>query len=746
MQIKSIINSSSSTAKGHNRTVYDPLRPTKNGSYSTPTVSALPSPPAATGSGIQPAWPENYNHHHIQTYRQHQSTTFGSTGCPSPSSSTMSPNSPPGSGSTALAPSESTPLSPSDAAKTHIDPHQPAPCYPIGDVNPNGHVVVWGNSHAPRTGHVKTIDESKFSGSPTTLNGLNSQIHQNGQNYPNSQPHPRIVAGSPTVAALPPLKSIPEGTTISEDSPSDGAAAPASRAQRRPQAIQVVHDAEFREMRNAYHRFSTRSSITPQTATTPSVAVWGRMPLTAGGGPASGNPGSSASHFGGAGGAAAALVDLAMGLPSPQYLYIGQIGSPTYLQSMPAGPSLPQPNSARLPPPTPSYVPSHAPPTSATATNPLTNSSSFSSIASPSSIPTSAPSAQSPSQSHPRPPPLLRAVPPPIKTWADKSQQLPVPTSATSNSTISASGTPTSNLPVYTHLYGAQLPPILSERAPGTSSATTSPTGSFSHLHYGQPGSNTQLHGSPTNVHAHPTPHSSHVQPLAAPKNTHPAVSPNGQLPPPSTMYQLNEPTIDSANPQHLAKQDENPHVFQLKIPRRGPFRPPLPVTVSGDSIVVDYETPKNLCSDPNLLELYKNTKGPRPSQGLLDRLHSDKELWKKANKIKKGYFSCVHCGMRFATLAKYAEHIEVYSVERPYLCSEENCPWSIVGFYKKTELSRHEKSQHGYAIYACTEPHCDRIFTRKDSLKRHLGFVHAGPPRPWSKRNKVWKNETSMA
>lgn len=637
-----------------------------------------------------------------QTY----SPTSG-TACLSPTSScsqSVSPNSPTGNGPLTL-----SPPSPTDVVKT-------SPIMP-----PKAAIAI----------EEKTNRENQLHNGPQIV--VANKEQGESVSVPSAKKEPQQTT-MPTVPTLPPLRSIPEGESEigpqkrpSLDSTSVSSTYSQPRVAKRPQSIQVIRNEEFRELKNTYDRMSSRSSITPHTATTPSV--WSRGHSSAGAG----------------GAAAATLIDMAMGLPSPQYLYMGQrsanpYASPSYPLQSPLNPSSRMPTSHLQ---QPAFL------------DPATNNHQHGPHArpyvphTPASIVHTPVSPEFAQKRVPGPPSPSAPIRP--KPWSGRQR--------------SAGPTPTSNLPVYTHLFGAHLPPILSDRSSGMPQHTIIgngavvnrptvfvPSPSFPSPPYISSPVHTMMPPyavpipPPRSASYGPSPvvHNAVVSPPPVPRQLVPSppsgaptfcVRPKRGDMPPAVHMTVNSP--DASPPR-----DQN--YVQCKIPRRGPFRPPIPVTVTTDAVVIN--EPKNLCAEPHLLEMYKNTKGPRPSQGLLDRLHSDQELWKKANKIKKGYFSCVHCGRRFATLAKYAEHIELFSVERPYLCREEDCPWSIVGFYKKTELSRHEKSQHGWAIFACTEPHCDRSFTRKDSLKRHLGFVHAGPPRPWSKRAKQWKSDTPVA
>lgn len=95
-----------------------------------------------------------------------------------------------------------------------------------------------------------------------------------------------------------------------------------------------------------------------------------------------------------------------------------------------------------------------------------------------------------------------------------------------------------------------------------------------------------------------------------------------------------------------------------------------------------------------------------------------------KALPGKKGNYFCSHCSEQFRTIMELAEHMDLYSVRRSFHCTEEDCPWNVLGFATASEWSRHTRSQHGsVTLTMCTI--CNKPFTRKDSLKRHLQLVH---------------------
>lgn len=111
------------------------------------------------------------------------------------------------------------------------------------------------------------------------------------------------------------------------------------------------------------------------------------------------------------------------------------------------------------------------------------------------------------------------------------------------------------------------------------------------------------------------------------------------------------------------------------------------------------------------------------PADSLCVKLRQDRFLWDQSTRAKKGFYSCSHCEDRFRTIASFAIHIDEHRIQRAFACSEPRCPWSILGFSKRSELTRHFKCQHAVELNACSL--CGKKFGRKDSMKRHCELVH---------------------
>ena len=111
----------------------------------------------------------------------------------------------------------------------------------------------------------------------------------------------------------------------------------------------------------------------------------------------------------------------------------------------------------------------------------------------------------------------------------------------------------------------------------------------------------------------------------------------------------------------------------------------------------------------------------------IVERLRSNKEIYEQCIRAKKGVYRCNHCDAKFLTLFDFATHMDQVGLARPFMCRDSTCPWHVIGFSKRSEWSRHSKHQHGdeQTKFACGFPYCDKVFSRKDSMKRHHMLVH---------------------
>ncbi|KAG5362169.1 Krueppel-like factor 15 [Yarrowia sp. C11] len=112
-----------------------------------------------------------------------------------------------------------------------------------------------------------------------------------------------------------------------------------------------------------------------------------------------------------------------------------------------------------------------------------------------------------------------------------------------------------------------------------------------------------------------------------------------------------------------------------------------------------------------------------------VERLKANPDMWTQATQVKKGVYVCTHCpsnGGRFRKLSELAAHFDENNLTRLCKCDFPDCAWSIVGFSSRSEKTRHIKSQHASTRYSCM--HCERVFARSDSLKRHFKLIHNMP------------------
>lgn len=110
-----------------------------------------------------------------------------------------------------------------------------------------------------------------------------------------------------------------------------------------------------------------------------------------------------------------------------------------------------------------------------------------------------------------------------------------------------------------------------------------------------------------------------------------------------------------------------------------------------------------------------------------------------KAKSGKKGKYFCSHCPSSFRTIMDLAQHMDESLVMRPFHCPEEDCPWHICGFPTASEWCRHTRSQHG-SVDALGCQSCQKTFTRKDSLKRHVMLVHDNQESRWNRKMRKMK------
>lgn len=130
-----------------------------------------------------------------------------------------------------------------------------------------------------------------------------------------------------------------------------------------------------------------------------------------------------------------------------------------------------------------------------------------------------------------------------------------------------------------------------------------------------------------------------------------------------------------------------------------------------------------------------------------------------QANDIGTAVYPCLStgCNKIFSRLYSQRQHQRVHSMYRPFKC--EKC---VASFVRNHDLKRHLKA-HGKLAYKCCG--CDKVFSRRDAIKRHKGNSKKGAQcaeaavevvdidvTTWNdslrekRRNKLWDDITSAS
>ncbi|KAL5556809.1 hypothetical protein UlMin_039045 [Ulmus minor] len=103
-----------------------------------------------------------------------------------------------------------------------------------------------------------------------------------------------------------------------------------------------------------------------------------------------------------------------------------------------------------------------------------------------------------------------------------------------------------------------------------------------------------------------------------------------------------------------------------------------------------------------------------------LDKANDNGDEEEGTNEVKEAN-TCQECGASFKKPAYLKQHMQSHSLERPYVCSVEDCHSS---YRRKDHLTRH-LLQHQGKLFKCPIENCNREFSFQGNMKRHVKELH---------------------
>lgn len=135
------------------------------------------------------------------------------------------------------------------------------------------------------------------------------------------------------------------------------------------------------------------------------------------------------------------------------------------------------------------------------------------------------------------------------------------------------------------------------------------------------------------------------------------------------------------------------------------------------------------------------------PEWSRYDMIINDPVLNGECHRLVRGTQGCGReCDAKFSTLITFAKHIDKVhdSNFRPFLCPHPRCPWAIIGFHERSECTRHIRTKHYKAMYACDYAGCNKVYNRSDAFRRHVRQAHVNPQSRYNRLNQQLPGQNS--